>query len=121
MRLSVQEICDYTESTPSCRNFVEGEKVLNAGHVIFCGKTSQDRACVSFLAFCLQTSNMKSSPHEIKGSISLAGKILDVKCSCKAGLSKKCKHSVATFLHLNRLVYTTVYFAIFLTINIYNI
>ena len=92
MRLSVQEICVFTESTPSCRNFVEGEKVLNAGHVIFCGKTSQDHACVSFIAFCLQTSNMKSNPHEIKGSISIAGKIINVICSCKAGLSKKCKH-----------------------------
>ena len=76
---------------------------------LFCGKRKgADEDCVNFVAFCLQTSNMQSSestPYEIAGSISPTGKIIDIKCSCKAGLSKKCKHSVAVLLHLNRLVY----------------
>ena len=106
MKISINEICSFTELSPSCHNFVEVERVLNA-NVIFCGKKkSTDEYCVNFLAFCLETSNNQSTPHvEITGSISHTGKIIDIKCSCKAGLSKKCKHSVAVFLHLKRVVY----------------
>lgn len=108
MRLSLSEICAFTQSTPTSRNFVEGEKVLNAGHIIFCGRGNDtaDGNSIHFLAFCLQTSNMTSRPHEINGLlISSSAKILQVKCSCKAGLSEKCKHSVAVLLHLSRLVF----------------
>ena len=92
MRLSLNELYQFTKSTPSCRNFIEGESVLNTGHVMFCGRLSeqQDNVCKLFIAFCMQPSNLRSHPHEIKGSISTNGKIIDVKCSCKAGLSKKC-------------------------------
>lgn len=117
MKLSISEICNFTNSTPSCRNFVEGERVLNANHVIFCDKISVNDECVCFIAFCLQTSNLRSNPHEITGSISSDGKILNIKCSCKAGLSKKCKHSVAVFLHLNRLVYYYCFFSAYSFIN----
>ncbi|XP_066587824.1 uncharacterized protein [Prorops nasuta] len=104
MKLTINEICNFTKSIPSHRNFIEGEKLLNAKHIIFCGKTTsvKETSDFNFIAFCLQTSNMKGSPHEINGSISSAAKIKDVKCSCKAGLSKKCKHSVAVFLYLSR-------------------
>ena len=106
MKISINEICSFTQSLPSCRNFVEDERVLNVNHVIFCDKkNSADKDCVNFVAFCLQNSNMRSTPHEIAGSISHTEKMIDIKCSCKAGLSKKCKHSVAVVLHLNRLVY----------------
>ena len=30
MKLSIAEICWFTVSTPSCRNSVEGERVLHA-------------------------------------------------------------------------------------------
>ena len=102
MKLTINNICSFTNSTSSCRNFVEGERVLNAEHVIFCGRTNVSNDYVNIIAFCLQTSHLKSNPHEITGSISATGKIIKAKCSCEAGLSEKCKHSVAVFLHLNR-------------------
>lgn len=101
MMLGMAEICGFTESTPSCRNFVEGEKVLHAGHVIFCGKLAADKTCIKVIAFCLQNSKLKGNPHEIQGEISFQNKINKMKCSCKAGLSGKCKHVVAVLLHLH--------------------
>ena len=107
MRVSLNELCQLTKSIPSSRNFIEGESVLNAGHVMFCGRLSeqQDNVCKLFIAFCMQSSNLRNHPHEIKGSISSNGKIIDVKCSCKAELSKKFKHAVVVFLFLSRLVF----------------
>ncbi|KYM96020.1 hypothetical protein ALC62_13328, partial [Cyphomyrmex costatus] len=99
--VGIAEICAFTSSTPSCRNFTEGEKVLRAGHVLYCGKQTGVETCVSLIAFCLQSSNLKGPLHEIKGEISFDGKIKEIKCSCKAGLSAKCKHIVAVLLHLN--------------------
>ena len=106
MRVLLNELCQFTKSTPSSRNFIEGESVLNDGHVMFCGRLSEEQdVCKLFIAFCMQSSNLRNHPHEIKGSISSNGKIIDVKCSCKAGLSKKCKHAVVVFLFLSRLVF----------------
>ena len=46
MKLSITENCWFTVSTPSYRNFVEGEKILHAGYVIFCGKEAEeDKKC----------------------------------------------------------------------------
>ena len=101
MKLSIAEICKFSGSTPSCRNFVEGEKILQAGHVIFCDQLDTDsEEEIKIIAFCLQSSSLKSAPHEIKGDILCSGKIINFKCSCKAGLSEKCKHVVAVLLHL---------------------
>ena len=80
MKISINEIFSFTQSSPSCRNFVEGERVLNANHVIFCGKKKcADKDCINFVAFCLQTWNMRSTPHEIANSISHTVKIIDIK------------------------------------------
>ena len=54
MKISINEICSFTQSSPSCRNFIEGERVLNANRVTFYGKKKgADKDCVNFLAFCL--------------------------------------------------------------------
>nr|XP_012234169.1 PREDICTED: uncharacterized protein LOC105678976 [Linepithema humile] len=53
---------------------------------------------VSFTALCLQTSNIRFTPHEIKGDVSPKG-ILSCTCSCKAGLREKCKHIIAVLLY----------------------
>ena len=97
MKISINKICSFTQSSP-CRNFLKGERALNANHEMFYGKKkSADKDCINFTAVCLQTWNMPST-HEIVGSISHTGKIIDIKCSCKAELSKNCKHSVAVVL-----------------------
>ena len=100
MKLTIAEICRFTASTPSCRNFVEGERVLHAGHVIFCGKEAENETSTKVIAFCMQTSSLKDKPHEIRGEITLQGIVKDAVCSCKAGLGKKCKHVVVVLFRL---------------------
>ena len=57
MKQSIAEICRFTVSTPPCRHFVEGERVLHAGHVIFCGKEAEDKR------------SLKDKTHEIREEI----------------------------------------------------
>ena len=53
------------------------------------------------IAFCSQTSNLKSASHEIWGTLLYNGVIEQMQCKCKAGSSKKCKHGVDfRFLHV---------------------
>lgn len=100
MKLSMGEICKFTNSTPSCRNFIKGERILHAGHVINCARQNSAGVDIKIIAFCMQTSNLKSAPHEIKAKVAFDNTISDITCSCKAGLSKTCKHSVAVLLYL---------------------
>ncbi|XP_067143340.1 uncharacterized protein [Centruroides vittatus] len=103
----LSEILKYAACSSSSRNFIEGEQLLLAGHVILCGiieKNEQDRS-VHFCALCLQTSALTSVPHRITGFlkfIDLSYKIDSITCSCKAGQSGKCKHCLAVLLFLNR-------------------
>ncbi|XP_039312415.1 uncharacterized protein LOC105199508 [Solenopsis invicta] len=53
-------------------------------------------------AFCLQTSDLKGVPHEIKGNINKEGKVISMKCSCKAGLGSACKHILAVLFYCSR-------------------
>lgn len=86
------------------RNFIEGERVLYAGHIVKCGINDQKERqpdTLNFVSLCLQTSQIKGNMHEIDGQIK-NGIITFVKCSCKSGLGQKCKHILATLLHLER-------------------
>lgn len=107
MKVSMQEICKFANTQPSCKSFIGGEGLLNAGHVLHCGKVNSenasDNSVYKILAFCLQTSSIRDSPHEINGKITKIGEILSMSCSCKAGLSGACKHVVAVLLYCNRL------------------
>ena len=38
MILSKEEICRWANTSDSKRNFKEGERIINAGHIIYCGK-----------------------------------------------------------------------------------
>ena len=82
MKPPINDKCDFTNSTTSCRNFVKGQRVLNTDHIIFCDRKSVSNDCIYLIGFYLQMSNLK----EIIGSISAAGKILHVKCFLKVGL-----------------------------------
>ncbi|KYM94638.1 hypothetical protein ALC62_14725 [Cyphomyrmex costatus] len=103
---SINEICEWAGTNPSQRNFREGENILRAGHLISCGK-HENQTCesesVKLTAYCLQTSQLRASPHEITAEISEAGKIISISCSCKAGLGEKCKHVLATLLYCHRI------------------
>lgn len=91
-------------TNPSKRNFIEGERLIRANHILQCGKNVNNvrPGSVSFMALCLQTTNLREKLHEICGEI-MHEKIINCQCTCKAGLSEKCKHILATLLYLYRL------------------
>jgi len=103
MLLTIREICKFADCNVQSRNFVEGEKCLNSKHILKCGKMiSSDTAVMNIIGFCMQTSNLKSTPHTIKMIIHENGSIMNSECSCKAGLSGKCKHTLAVLLYCTR-------------------
>jgi len=85
---------------------VEGEKLLQAGHLVSCGRLPQGKeGTIQLIARCLQTSSLKSGiPHKIEGSISTNGEIVKMRCSCKAGNSGRCKHVIAALMFCQRYV-----------------
>jgi len=103
MLLTIREICKFADCNVQSRNFVEGEKCLNSKHILKCGKMiSSDTAVMNIIGFCMQTSNLKSTPHTIKMIIHENGSIMNSECSCKARLSGKCKHTLAVLLYCTR-------------------
>ncbi|XP_030757981.1 uncharacterized protein LOC115883719 isoform X3 [Sitophilus oryzae] len=101
MRLSIMEFMNYVGGSEHSKCVVEGENVLNAGHLILAGKI-EESSCSDYIdvyGLCLQSSVLDSNPHEITGKLSLSKsiKISSMLCSCKAGNSGKCKH-VSAFL-----------------------
>jgi hypothetical protein len=88
-----------------CCGVVEGEAVLNAGHIVCCGVVSRDENNVTIFALCLQTSALQSDPHELNGKINIGSseKRISVRCSCKAGLSGYCKYCIAILLHIYKI------------------
>ncbi|CAI6344223.1 unnamed protein product [Macrosiphum euphorbiae] len=105
-RVSLNEIYTFCNGTPITKNMVEGENILNSGHLIHCGYTNKDDANINLFAMCLQTSALRDKPHEVYGTLSFQNEITwivsQIVCSCKAGASQTCKHIVATLLHINR-------------------
>lgn len=101
MLLTISEICNWAGANPSERNFVEGERLLKAGHVIKCGKNVEIDGTISLTALCLQTTNIRLVPHEIKGKFNSKG-IVSCTCTCKAGLGEKCKHIIAVLLYCHQ-------------------
>lgn len=107
MRLSIIDYMEYLEGTNTSRCVYEGEEVLNSGHLILCGKLdfSSQVNNMFVCGLCLQTSDLKSHPHEIKGELEIINEKLKVKhmnCSCKAGKSGKCKHISALLIKCTR-------------------
>lgn len=54
MLLTISNICEWAGTNPAERKFIEGERVLKAGHIIKCGKNVESNGNVSFTALCLQ-------------------------------------------------------------------
>ena len=53
--ISINTICDWADTNPRKRNFVEGERVFNAGHIIKFGKneSESETSNMNFSAYCL--------------------------------------------------------------------
>ena len=66
MILSKEEICRWANTIDSKMNFKEGERIINAGHIIYCGKNIDFNGLVRLSAECLSISRLKREPHEIK-------------------------------------------------------
>lgn len=71
MLINLENICDWAGTNPAQRNFVEGERVLAANHILKCGLSYEDASSdeISFTALCLQTSCIRGPPHEINGKL----------------------------------------------------
>ncbi|KAK0078979.1 hypothetical protein PV325_001887 [Microctonus aethiopoides] len=98
MFLSINQVLEFLESTPSSRNFVEGEKIINSGHLIYCGLKNPDADQYDILSYCLQSSAFRNKPHEIETIINKNDEIVSLKYNCTAGLSERCKHVAAVLL-----------------------
>ncbi|XP_029840535.2 uncharacterized protein LOC8052905 [Ixodes scapularis] len=94
---SINAFVDKAHETS--RLLLEGERVLEAGHVFSCSVKKLAGDCCALVGFVLQTSALSSDPHEVE--VTLNGRnVGDTSCSCKAG-NYKCKHLVAMLLHIN--------------------
>ncbi|XP_046473194.1 uncharacterized protein [Neodiprion pinetum] len=100
--ITIQDICQWSGSTPSHRNFREGERLVAAKHLLNCGIVKEDSDVFEISASCIQTSNVRGSPHEIHGILGKNGEVKSITCSCKAGLGEKCKHIMAALLFCSR-------------------
>lgn len=110
-KLTLGHILDYLDATEqdvktnSRRCLTEGDAIVNSHHLIHVGLKNSGAnsvGSVEVFALCLQTSNLGEKPHEILVTINADGSIQKAKCSCKAGLSGRCKHAVGAMLYANR-------------------
>ena len=97
-RVSMLSIVKYVGDRKRC--WKEGEAVLYAGHILMCGVKVVSENDVTITSLCAQSSNVRGKPHEVGMKITRNG--FSVSCSCKAGLSSKCKHCIAVLLYVNR-------------------
>ena len=113
LSLRLDVLCDYTKATPSSRNMIEGQGVINSGMIVMCGATVKTNDKIELYALCVQTSALTSDPHIITGTLIIKNflntdetenfvDIVHMHCTCKAGSSHSCKHVVAIFLYCNR-------------------
>ena len=100
--LSLKSIFQYGECNENSRNFEEGERVINARHILIIGRRPSPDHIYEIYSLVVQTSGLYDSPHKIEGTIEKKNlKIHLFSCTCKSG-SSKCKHIIATLLHCNR-------------------
>lgn len=94
----------YSYGGDGSRRYIEGSNVADAGHIMYCGITKIARTRIDLMLLCLQNSDLDGIPHEINVTISIVDKkkCIQCKCSCVAGLSGTCKHSIAALIYLIR-------------------
>ncbi|XP_050511157.1 uncharacterized protein LOC126887611 [Diabrotica virgifera virgifera] len=103
MRLSIVEYMVYLKGSEHYSEYVvEGEELLNAGHLLLAGITDQHLNKIFIYALCDESSTINHNPHEIKGELMIikdnALKINAMHCSCTAGNSGRCKHISALLI-----------------------
>lgn len=85
MTLPLSSINEYVaQEFATSRFLLEGEAVLEAGHVLTCSvKEKVDSNC-TFVGFVLQTSALSRDPHELE-IVLKERTVAAASCSCKAG------------------------------------
>lgn len=53
MHLSISKICQFGKCTISSRNYVKGEKLLNANHILKCERMLEMVNSIYIRAYCL--------------------------------------------------------------------
>ena len=100
--LLTKEICKYGSCTPESRNYIEGEKVANAGHIVLIGTRPGEENEHHIYSLVLKTSGLNEEPHVIEGTIRKKELTIDkFYCSCKAGVPD-CKHIMGVLIHCSR-------------------
>lgn len=91
------------KDTNNRRVFTEGERVLNAKHVLSCGIVMKTQKVIQFMALCLSSIKFDTPPYEVKISVDLTStpKAVRTHCSCKAG-NLACKHTSAVLFKIQR-------------------
>ncbi|KAL1482172.1 hypothetical protein MTO96_033988 [Rhipicephalus appendiculatus] len=87
MRMST--ILDHIGEGSRC--LVEGDLVLEAGHVIECSAvaaTCRSGGPVHIIAYVLQSSGLHNDPHKVELKLQGEDTIQDIKCTCPAGVSE---------------------------------
>lgn len=89
---------------PDVRKYIEGENVVNAYHIVYVEITSNDDEKIKMLGLCLKSTEIFGIPHELNITVTSEDnvKYISCICSCKAGLSGRCKHCVALLIFLVR-------------------
>ena len=98
--ISIWQLAEYIGDRKRCA--IEGQAVLDAGHLITCGVVDESEKTdeVTIKALCVRSTSVQEAPHELKAVI---GKdAFAVQCSCKAGLSETCKHCIALLTHIHK-------------------
>ncbi|KAL1450294.1 hypothetical protein MTO96_043958 [Rhipicephalus appendiculatus] len=75
------------------RCLVEGDLVLEAGHVIECSAvaaTCRSGGPVHIIAYVLQSSGLHNDPHKVELKLQGEDTIQDIKCTCPAGYTAWC-------------------------------
>ncbi|XP_040358388.2 uncharacterized protein LOC120843240 [Ixodes scapularis] len=98
--LPLSSINEYVaQEFATSRLLLEGEAVLEAGHVVTCSVKEKVDSNSTFVGFVLQTSALSRDPHEVEIVVK-EKTVAAASCSCKAG-SYKCKHIVAMLLYIH--------------------
>ena len=76
MKINIAQNFDFTKSTPEYKNFVKRGRILHARH-LFCVKEVENESSVPIIALCWQISDLKISPHEVRGTLLFNG-VIDI-------------------------------------------
>ncbi len=76
----------------------QGLQILESGHIIQVGVVSKN----VIEGVCIQSSHPSDTPHKITINTSALWADWKFCCSCKAGLSQRCKHIYAVLCYVQR-------------------